>query len=85
MKDQDVEIEWGVVEHFVNIVIIRGTDSGWTETARELAENVEPRTGKIPSRWGRYMIWIYYLFTLQKKEVCAQQKCPNTSKFAMFM
>ena len=68
---QDMQIE---------VTAIAGTtDSGvgWIETARELAENVEPRTGKIPSRWGRYMIWIYYLYTLQKKEVCAQQKCPS--------
>ena len=80
LKDQDnVEIEWGVVEHFVDIVIIRGTDSGWTETARKLAESVEPGTGKIPSRWGRYMIWKFFItYTLfRKKEVFAQQKCPS--------
>ena len=78
MKEHDnVEIDWGVVEVSVEIVILGDTEAGWTETARKLAEDVEEWTGKIPSRWGRYMIWIYYLYTIQKKEVCAQQKCPS--------
>ena len=62
MKEHDnVEIDWGVVEVSVEIVILGDTEAGWTETARKLAEDVEEWTGKIPSRWGRYMIWFFLL------------------------
>ena len=54
MKEHDnVEIDWGVVEVSVEIVILGDTEAGWTETARKLAEDVEEWTGKIPRRWGR--------------------------------
>ena len=62
MKDQD-----NVVITVLNVEVIVyytveawSIETGWTETARKLAENVEPWTGKIPSRWDRYMIFIIY-------------------------
>ena len=48
------------MEDFVDTVEAGNIEAGWTETARKLAENVEPWTGKIPSRWDRYMIFIIY-------------------------
>jgi len=49
-EHDNVEIDWGVVEVSVEIVILGDTEAGWTETARKLAEDVEEWTGKIPSR-----------------------------------
>ena len=74
MKEHDnVEIDWGVVEVSVEIVILGDTEAGWTETARKLAEDVEEWTGKIPRRWGRYMkyprpIIIAHYCSLYKKQ-----------------